>query len=213
MSTIWELAGNRDELRYLFEGGYLALKDKNKTILVHNMNFYTTNNGEPRGAFTMYSGKVPVADKRLGVTFNISPFSPSLGLLNGVMSVVYTSRAAVRQYVRVLNSNTLKTAVLYEKSLLKLGFGTKAEKDIALPQMLGAEYPTVDEAMESVLRGDTIARAFTPKFFVANSHRSNNIVLGYKTKEIGEWNEKTTTINLYDEFEDKAEEVSTFFNI
>lgn len=215
--NIWQgQRGNADDrggLNYLYHGGMLSLKEKDKRYLVINKGFYNTDAGALKGRFDVYYPKGMIKEKKFGVEADICTFSPTLGVLNGDKSVVFATWTAKRQYVRVLSNDTLSVEVLYRRVLKRLHFDTEIELKIALPNILTPVYPSVEEALQTVLSGQYLARAFNNKFFLANSTTSNNIVLGYKNKEIGEYILANNCIVMYDEHKEKEDEVSKYFRV
>lgn len=214
--NIWEecaAEGGNDGMDYLFSGGLFKFTEKGKTFLASNNGFYQDDNGVNKGAFDIYTGEGHTKERKLNNKADVQTFSPSLGVLNGDKSVIMTSWEARRQYVRVLNNRTLVRNVLYTSSLKKLGFSHDRELKMALPNILKPVYPNVAEAVEAVLSGECIAKAFNNKYFLANSMYSDNIVLGYKEYEIGEYDAATKVITLYEQFQDKEMEVSKYFRV
>lgn len=214
--NIWQEARNhegRNGLDYLFGNGILNYTEKGKSFLAVNEGFYTTDEGEQRGIFRVHTGNGKSKERRLGTNSDIQTFSPHLGVLNGNKGVVLTKWVARRQYVRVLNRDTLHTQVLYDKILSKLGFSPSDEVGFAYPHLLQPEYPSVQEALQKVLSGEVQACAFNNKYYLANSPYSDNIVLGYKEHEVGEYVEKASAVKLYPEFVEKTDEVRKFFKV
>lgn len=214
--NIWT-EGNEGEgrhgLNYLFGNGILEFIEKGKSFLAVNEGFYEADSGETKGIFRVHTGQGNTKERRLGTKSEVRTFSPNLGLLNADKTVVLSKWLASRQYVRVLNRDTLHMDVMYSKVLKDLNFSVNHEIQHAYPQLLHPAYPNVQKALADVLSGNVLARAFSNKFFLANSPYSDNVVLGYKDQEIGEYLEQTGTVQLYDEFVDKADEVRQYFKI
>jgi len=205
--------GRRDGMNYLYGNGILEFVEKGKSFLAMNEGFYEADNGETKGIFRVYTGRGKTKERRLGADSMVRTFSPNLGILNCDKTVVLAKWVAKRQYVRVLNRDTLELNVMYGGIADKLGFSTGTEKGLAYEQLLHPVYPNVQECLAEVLSGGVIASAFNNKYFLANSPYSSNVVRGYKDSEIGEYDEHTGAMKLYDAFADKQVEVSKFFKV
>ena len=113
---------------------------------------------------------------------------PLLGVFNVGKCVVFLSLPAIRQWKRGFILKHTKTECRFYKELDAAHHRTPSPTNI-LKSIYNPQYPSVKESLKDVRSFQTVARAFSPKFYFGFQYNASEILVFYKKWIVGFVNE------------------------